>query len=195
MAIVVFGSANVDVSVDVESLPKLGETKHGSDYRIGLGGKGLNQAVAASRLSKAPVKFIGAVGADHFGSLVESELSALGVGTSGIRRDSRSPTGMALIHVDSDGNNSITVSGGANLSWTSPQISELGFEGTVVGLCQLETPLDVTVEVMKKISESGGVTILDPAPIPKDDLEHVFPVVDILTPNQHEAERLLNQRI
>jgi len=195
VAVVVFGSANVDLSVCVDSLPKLGETKHGSNYHIGPGGKGLNQAVAASRLSKAPVKFIGAVGADHFGSLVESELSALGVGTSGIRRDSRSPTGIALIHVDSDGNNSITVSGGANLSWTSPQISELTFDGTVVGLCQLETPLDVTVEVMKKISESGGVTILDPAPIPKDDLEHVFPVVDILTPNQYEAERLLNQKI
>jgi ribokinase len=53
----------------------------------------------------------------------------------------------------------------------------------------------VTVEVMKKISDAGGVTILDPAPIPKNDLEDVFTVVDILTPNQHEAERLLNQRI
>ena len=195
MAVVVFGSANVDVSVDVDSLPKLGETKHGSDYRIGLGGKGLNQAVAASRLSKAPVKFIGAVGADHFGSIVESELAALDVATSYIRRDSGSPTGMALIHVDKDGNNSITVSGGANLSWTSSQISELALEGTVVGLCQLETPLDVTVEVMKKISDAGGMTILDPAPIPKNELEHVFTVVDILTPNQHEAERLLNRRI
>jgi len=195
VAVIVFGSANVDISVDVESLPKLGETKHGSDYRIGAGGKGLNQSVAASRLSKAPVRFIGAVGADHFGSFVESELATLGVATSDIRRDSGSPTGMALIHVDKDGDNSITVSGGANFSWTSSQISELTFDGTAVGLCQLETPLDVTVEVMKKISESGGVTILDPAPMPKNDLDHVFTVVDILTPNQHEAERLLNQKI
>ena len=195
MAVIVFGSANVDISVDVESLPKLGETKHGSDYRIGLGGKGLNQAVAASRLSKAPVRFIGAVGADHFGSFVESELATLGVATSDIRCDSGSPTGMALIHVDKDGDNSITVSGGANLSWTSSQISELTFDGTAVGLCQLETPLEQTLEVMKKISEAGGVTILDPAPMPKNDLDHVFTVVDILTPNQHEAERLLNQRI
>jgi ribokinase len=195
VAVIVFGSANVDISVDVESLPKLGETKHGSDYRIGLGGKGLNQAVAASRLSKAPVRFIGAVGADHFGSFVESELATLGVATSDIRCDSGSPTGMALIHVDKDGDNSITVSGGANLSWTSSQISELTFDGTAVGLCQLETPLEQTLEVMKKISEAGGVTILDPAPMPKNDLDHVFTVVDILTPNQHEAERLLNQRI
>ena len=195
MAVIVFGSANVDISVDVESLPKLGETKHGSDYRIGLGGKGLNQAVAANRLSKSPVKFIGAVGTDHFGSLVETELTNLGLATCGIRRDSRSPTGLALIHVDGDGNNSITVSGGANLSWTSSQISELTFDGTAVGLCQLETPLEVTLEVMKKISEVGGVTILDPAPIPKNDLTHVFTIVDILTPNQHEAERLLKQRI
>ncbi len=93
MAVVVFGSANGDVSVDVESLPKLGETKHGSDYLIGLGGKGLNQAAAASRLSKAPVKFIGAVGADHFGSFVESELAALGVGTSGIPSRFTEPNG------------------------------------------------------------------------------------------------------
>ena len=195
MAVIVFGSANVDISVDVESLPKLGETKHGSDYRIGAGGKGLNQSVAASRLSKAPVRFIGAVGADHFGSFVESELATLGVATSDIRRDSGSPTGMALIHVDKDGDNSITVSGGANFSWTSSQISELTFDGTAVGLCQLETPLEETLEVMKKISEAGGVTILDPAPMPKNDLDHVFTVVDILTPNQHEAERLLNQKI
>ena len=195
MAVIVFGSANVDISVDVESLPKLGETKHGSDYRIGLGGKGLNQAVAANRLSKSPVKFIGAVGTDHFGSLVETELTNLGLATCGIRRDSRSPTGLALIHVDGDGHNSITVSGGANLSWTSSQISELTFDGTAVGLCQLETPLEVTLEVMKKISEVGGVTILDPAPMPNNDLTHVFTVVDILTPNQHEAERLLKQRI
>ena len=195
MAVIVFGSANVDISVDVESLPKLGETKHGSDYRIGLGGKGLNQAVAAIRLSKAPVRFIGAVGADYFGSFVESELATLGVATSDIRCDSGSPTGMALIHVDKDGDNSITVSGGANLSWTSSQISELTFDGTAVGLCQLETPLEQTLEVMKKISDAGGVTILDPAPMPKNDLDHVFTVVDILTPNQHEAERLLNQKI
>jgi ribokinase len=195
VAVIVFGSANVDISVDVESLPKLGETKHGSDYRIGAGGKGLNQSVAASRLSKAPVRFIGAVGADHFGSFVESELATLGVATSDIRRDSGSPTGMALIHVDKDGDNSITVSGGANLSWTSSQISELTFDGTAVGLCQLETPLEETLEVMKKISEAGGVTILDPAPMPKNDLDHVFTFVDILTPNQHEAERLLNQKI
>ena len=195
MAVIVFGSANVDISVGVESLPKLGETKHGSDYRIGLGGKGLNQAVAANRLSKSPVKFIGAVGTDHFGSLVETELTNLGLATCGIRRDSRSPTGLALIHVDGDGNNSITVSGGANLSWTSSQISELTFDESTVGLCQLETPLEVTLEVMKKISKVGGVTILDPAPMPKNDLDHVFTVVDILTPNQHEAERLLEQKI
>ena len=70
MTIVVFGSANVDISIDVDALPRLGETKHGSDYRIGLGGKGLNQAVAANRLSTSPVTFIAAVGADHFGSMV-----------------------------------------------------------------------------------------------------------------------------
>jgi ribokinase len=195
MAVLVFGSANIDISVDVETLPKLGETKHGSDYRIGLGGKGLNQAVAASRLSKSPVKFIGAVGTDHFGSLVETELAGLGVATSGIRRDAKSATGLALIHVDGDGNNSITVSGGANLSWTTADISGLIFDGTAVGLCQLETPLDVTSEVMKKISEAGGMTILDPAPIPEKDLDDIFTVADILTPNQHEAERILNRKI
>ncbi len=66
MAILVFGSANIDISVNVEGLPRLGETKHGSDYRIGLGGKGLNQAVAATRLSKSPVAFVGAIGTDHY---------------------------------------------------------------------------------------------------------------------------------
>lgn len=195
MAVVVFGSANVDISVGVETLPRPGETKHGSDYRISLGGKGLNQAVAASRLSKSPVQFIGAVGTDHFGSLVVTGLADLGVVTSDIRFDSRSPTGLALIHVDGDGNNSITVSGGANLSWTSSDISQFTFDGTVVGLCQLETPVDVTFEVLKKIFDQGGMTILDPAPIPEKDIDNMFSVVDILTPNLQEAERLCNRRI
>ena len=195
MAVVVFGSANVDISIDVGSLPKLGETKQGSDYRIGLGGKGLNQAVAASRLSHSLVQFIGAVGTDHFGSFLESELAALGVATSGIRRDPTRPTGMALIHVDREGNNSITVSGGANLSWTTSHISDLAFDGTTVGLCQLETPFDVTVEILKRLSNADALTILDPAPIPEEAIDEIFPVVDILTPNQHEAERLLNRRI
>ena len=61
VAIIVFGSANVDISVDVEALPRSGETVHCSDFRIGLGGKGLNQAVAASRLSESPVMFVGAM--------------------------------------------------------------------------------------------------------------------------------------
>ena len=99
------------------------------------------------------VQFIGAVGTDHFGSLVVTGLADLGVVTSDIRFDSRSPTGLALIHVDGDGNNSITVSGGANLSWTSSDISQFTFDGTVVGLCQLETPVDVTFEVLKRIFE------------------------------------------
>ena len=195
MAVLVFGSANIDISVDVEGLPRLGETKHGSDYRIGIGGKGLNQAVAATMLSKSSVAFFGAVGTDHFGFLVEEELANLGVATSGIRRDPASPTGLALIHVDGHGNNSITVSGGANLSWTSADISELTLDGTVVGLCQLETPLDVTAEIMKKISDAGGITILDPAPIPKQELNDIFTFVDILTPNQFEAECILNRKI
>ena len=195
MAVVVFGSANVDISIDVGRLPKLGETKQGSDYRIGLGGKGLNQAVAASRLSNSSVQFIGAVGTDHFGSFVETELMGLGLATTGIRRDPMSPTGLALIHVDGDGNNSITVSGGANLSWTTSHISDLTFDGTIVGLCQLETPFDVTVEILKRLSDVDALTILDPAPIPEEAIDDIFPVVDILTPNQHEAERLLDRRI
>ena len=126
---------------------------------------------------------------------METELTGLGLATTGIRRDPMSPTGLALIHVDGDGNNSITVSGGANLSWTTSHISDLAFDGTTVGLCQLETPFDVTAEILKKLSDVDALTILDPAPVLGEAIDDIFPVVDILTPNQHEAERLLDRRI
>ena len=195
MAIIVFGSANVDISVDVEALPRSGETVHCSDCRIGLGGKGVNQAVAASRLSESSVMFVGAIGTDHFGSIVEGELERLGISTTGIRLDPVNPTGVALIHVDKMGSNSITVSGGANLCWTKSDISELSFDGISVGLCQLETPLAETFEVLKQMSAAGGITILDPTPVPLSGIDEIYTAVDVLTPNQQEAERLLNRKI
>ena len=191
MAVVVFGSANVDLSVDVAVLPKRGETVAGSDCRISLGGKGLNQAIAAHNLYRGPVRFIGALGRDYFGEIICSELIRLGLSTDFIRYDSTRPTGTALIHVDQEAHNSITVSGGANLSWTEAFLSEAFFEGVGVGLCQLETPASVTYEVLRRMKSHAAVTILDPAPMPEQSIEYLFPVVDILTPNQTEAEKLL----
>ena len=149
MAIIVFGSANVDISVDVEALPRSGETVHCSDFRIRLGGKGVNQAVAASRLSESSA-CLWVIGTDHFGSIVEGELERLGISTTGIRLDPFNLTGVAVIHVDKMGSNSITVSGGANLCWTKSDISELSFMD-IGGVMPVRDPLAETPSIEKNV--------------------------------------------
>ena len=83
----------------------------------------------------------------------------------------------------------------ARILLDQPDISELSSDGISVGLCQLETPLAETFEVLKQMSAAGGITILDPTPVPVSGIDEVFTAVDVLTPNQQEAERLLNRKI
>jgi len=195
MTIVVFGSANIDLSVSVHTLPISGETVLGSDYRIGLGGKGLNQAVAASRLYQGTVRLIASIGDDHFGELINCQLERFGLSGEGIKIDPDNPTGLALIHIDPSGQNAITVSGGANLCWSVTDLRDEFFEKVTVGLCQLETPTSVTYHALRNIQSAGAITILDPAPIPQGGIDDLYPVVDILTPNQKEAEKLLGYEL
>src|SRR4029079_15061624 len=113
MALAVVGSINCDVIAYVERLPRPGETLAASAYRLGLGGKGANQAVAARRLGSA-VSLIGRVGGDAFGRTVLDALRRFAVDTALVAVDRDGATGMAMIHVAADGENTIAIVAGGN---------------------------------------------------------------------------------
>jgi ribokinase len=187
--IVVVGSANMDMVIGVERLPRTGETITGTNLRLFPGGKGANQACAAGRLS-GRVSMIGQVGEDAFGSSLVDSLSAANVDVTGIGRSNR-PTGSASIYVMPDGENSIVVSPGANAT-LDPEIvvKRLNVDEGDIVLCQLEIPLDTVEAVLADAKSHGAVTILDPAPA-RTLPARILRRVDFVTPNQTEAGVLL----
>ena len=122
--VVVVGSINMDLTVRVEELPRPGQTVLGGDVVHGTGGKGANQAVAASRAGATSL-LIGAVGEDAAGAAALAALAAEGVDTSGVQRVPQRPTGTALIVVDRAGENQIAVASGANRNLTGSVVREL----------------------------------------------------------------------
>ena len=142
--VVVVGSANVDLVVDVPRHPGGGETILGGDLRRSPGGKGANQAVAAARAGGADTSFVGALGHDESGELLLASLDGAGVRTDLVERV-EAPTGTALITVSPDGENAIVVAPGANshVRIGAAQAERLGAADVV--LAQLEIPLDVVL--------------------------------------------------
>lgn len=182
--ILVFGSLNMDLIMEVSSLPKPGETVLCPGYTLKPGGKGANQAVAAARAG-AHVAMYGHVGADDFGATLVAALGADGIDTRGIARG-RMPTGCAAICVDRAAENAITVASGANREAAATQIplSALGPDATV--LLQMEIPHDENWRLIARAREAGARTILNlapAAPVPRTALE----ALDILIVNEHEA--------
>lgn len=188
--VVVIGSANLDVTVTVSTLPREGETVLGGALLLSNGGKGANQAVAALRAG-ADVRFLAKLGRDPFGDRICRDLTAAGLPADGLLRDESAPTGVALIVVDRHGRNQIAVAPGSNrllLPVDVEQHEPFLAQGTVL-LVQLEIPI-VTVERALRFAKAHGMTtILNPAPaspLSDDLLRHV----DLLTPNETEAEVL-----
>lgn len=198
--IVVVGSLNMDFVVSVKRLPGPGETVLGSHFTMIPGGKGANQAVAAGRLGGASVrvKMLGRVGQDVFADHLKSSLTAAGVDVSGIQTTPAQPTGCALIAVEESGQNSIVVASGANFQVSVEDIEAAcagsgcgAFQGASAVLFQLETPLPAIQAALRRARNAGAITILDPAPA--QELSDAFLAeVDILTPNENEALKLLN---
>jgi ribokinase len=182
----VVGSLNADHRVRVASIPKAGETVLGSDVVVGAGGKGANQAIAASRAGAAAT-MIGASGDDADGELVRGALTDQGVDTRHVHVVPATPTGRALITVDRDGKNTIVVSPGANTQLTEQQVSA-GLAGMVAGdilLLQLETPESLVRHAARTAAEADGVVVLNAAPVPKS-IDGLFQHVDVLVVNEHE---------
>ena len=195
MTMAIFGSANIDIAVNVDKLPVGGQTIHARGQQFHIGGKGANQAVAARSIYRGDVRFVAAVGDDPFGQFFCSEIQRYGLSTVHIRTHSNSPTGMALIHIDKAANNSITVCGGANMGWPDTGPDSLFFEGAKVALFQLETPIEATISALQKARSAQALTIVDPAPIPDTNLDSLLALADIITPNENEAHALGTDKI
>ena len=193
MTVAVFGSINLDVIAYMERLPQPGETLHGRDYKLGLGGKGANQAVAARKLG-SDVGFICRLGADDFAKPAERELATYGVDLKLVRKDADGATGIAIINVGQGGENYISVIGGSNLRMDASDVARgrAALEAAKVLLLQLEVPLAASLKAAAIVRQHGGVVILDPAPAPKDGLaQSILESVDVVTPNESEAALIL----
>jgi len=185
--ICVVGGINMDLVVPVPHIPRPGETVHGGAVSRFPGGKGANQAVAASRLG-ASVALVGQVGADAFGAELLDTLTAAGVATSAVRCISGGVTGVALISVASDGQNAIVVAPGANMAWGAAAVADV--EGAVTGcrvlVLNLEVPAAVIAAAIRGARRGNARVILNPAPYRSGD-EACFGDVDLLVPNEVEA--------
>jgi ribokinase len=189
--VVVIGSSNTDMAVKTPRIPGPGETVLGGDFMMTSGGKGANQAVAASRLG-AEVTLVARVGTDMFGDRTVAHIGAAGVNTKYIVRDDMSASGVALICIGQDGQNSIVVAGGANnrLSPADVDAALPAIEDADVVTLQFETPLETVAHAIQIAKRLGKQVIVNPAPaldLPSDFLRGV----DVITPNEVEAGMLL----
>jgi ribokinase len=189
--VLVVGSANVDFTVAAARLPGVGETVSGGTLLVNHGGKGANQAVAARRLG-AEVRFIACVGDDASGRDIRAALQAEGIGIDGVMAAADAATGTALIVVDGQGRNQIAVAPGANWRLSVEHVRSRAddFAWAQVVVCQLETPLETLAWTLEEARRGRLVTVLNPAPVREGIAAAVWRLVDYLTPNESEAERL-----
>ncbi|MCI6319078.1 MAG: ribokinase [Bacteroidales bacterium] len=184
--ILVIGSSNTDMTIRASRLPAPGETILGGEFKMGRGGKGANQAVAAKRLG-GNVTFVCKVGNDVFGNESVQAYAAEGMDISRILR-SEKPSGTALIMVDDSGENCISVAPGANGDISVEDIRSIAdlIRSASYLILQLEIPVAAVVEAAHIAHEAGVCVILNPAPATKLP-ESIFADIDILTPNQTET--------
>lgn len=189
--VVVVGSANVDFVVQTPHIPRPGETVLGHNFVMAMGGKGANQAVGAARLG-ARVSFVARVGQDVFGDQCLEAYRAEGIDTRFVSRDADEATGVALIAVAADGENSITVASGANMRLLPQHVraAEEIFREADVLVMQLEVPLETVLAAAQLAAKHGVRVVLNPAPAQKLPSE-LLALVDVLTPNRIELAMLL----
>lgn len=190
--IVVIGSSNTDMVVKTSHLPAAGETVLGGEFMMNAGGKGANQAVAAARYGEHVV-FVARVGDDMFGRQTLESMRRDGIDTSCVSVDSDRMSGVALISVNAEGENSIVVASGANMALGREDIDRAADEirRADVVLMQLEVPM-ATVEYAAEVAAAAGVpVILNPAPAPAGPLgAGLLSRIDVITPNRSEAARI-----
>ncbi len=188
--VLVVGSSNTDMIIRVPRIPRPGETVLGGEFAMAGGGKGANQAVAAARAG-GRVTFVARVGDDVFGDKALAGFEADGIDTRFVLRTSGVASGIALIDVDEQGENSISVASGANafLSAADVENAAEAFAAADIVLVQLESPIETVGAAVRKAGEKGVPVILNPAPARPLD-EDLLSRVSVLTPNENEAELL-----
>ena len=190
--IVVLRGLNLDFVFRAKRLPVAGETIAGDAFATTRGGKAGNQAVAAARMMANPnrVVMVGRVGDDWMGRAMLDGLVESGIDASRVATDRAATTGVAAIYVDAAGENTVTAVYGANLGVGDVELARLedALPGAAVLLVQLETPWAMTQRAIAAARGLGVTVMLDPAPAIDLPLD-AFAGLDILTPNQGEAER------
>lgn len=187
--IIVIGSSNTDMVVRSERLPRPGESVIGGGFMMAGGGKGANQAVAVARMGHRVI-FTAALGRDMFGDAAVSSYQRFGIDTSYIvRKDA--PSGVALIMVDSAGQNSISVALGANNSLSTEDIRGVleQVEKDDIVLLQLEVPMATVDAAVDIAAAKGARVVLNPAPaavVSEQTLSKLY----LITPNQTEVQTL-----
>ncbi len=193
--IVIIGSSNIDMVVKTNKIPVPGETVLGGEFFMNPGGKGANQAVSVARLAGNSI-LISKVGNDIFGKQSIQLFQEEGIDINGVGIDENHPTGVALITVDEQGENSIVVAPGANANLRPEDVKQTikdHLDARIV-LMQLEIPLE-TVKFSAQLAVENGIkVILNPAPA-DPEVKEILPYIDIITPNTTEAEILSGIRV
>lgn len=186
----VLGSMNMDLVTRVRQFPRPGETLMGSSFQTYPGGKGANQAVALARLGAA-VSFVAARGNDVLGAQYEQVLIREGIARDSVAVVDGVSTGTATIVVNAAGENFVLVVPGANASVTPEFVQNrlATLDGSSILLMQLEIPLESVIRGAQLARQAGARVILDPAPA-RDLPDELLQTVDILTPNETEAQLL-----
>lgn len=193
--LVVLGSINADHILNLDSFPTPGETVTGNQYQVAFGGKGANQAVAAGR-SGANIAFIACTGEDDIGERVRQQLANDRIDVAPVSVIAGESTGVALIFVNGEGENVIGIHAGANAA-LSPALVEA--QKTRIAqadalLMQLESPLESVMLAAKIAHQHQTQVILNPAPA-RELSDELLELVDIITPNETEAEKLTGIRV
>ena len=193
--LVVLGSINADHILNLETFPTPGETVTGSQYQVAFGGKGANQAVAAGR-SGANIAFIACTGDDDTGERVRKQLASDNINVAPVSVVEGESTGVALIFVNAEGENVIGIHAGANAALTTERVEaqrEIVAQAQAL-LMQLESPVESVLAAAQIAHENHTTVVLNPAParVLSDEL---LALVDIITPNETEAEKLTGIRV
>jgi ribokinase len=193
--ILVVGSSNTDMVIKTHHFPVPGETILGGRFLMNAGGKGANQAVAAARLGGIVI-FVGKIGDDIFGKQAVQQLEVEGINVDFVSVDPENPSGVALITVDSKGENSIVVASGSN-GTLSPDdfdkaIPELDVSDFV--LLQLEIPIQTVEYIARIAAQKQKKVVLNPAPAAELSVE-LLQNLYLITPNETEAELLTGIKV
>ena len=193
--ILVVGSSNTDLIIKVPEIPRPGETLLGGEFQTFPGGKGANQAVAASR-GGGDVVFIASVGSDNYGAESIKGYKLDNINTENIKICKKIPSGIAMITIADNGENAITVASGANAELKPEDLDEAeeAFHEAEYMLVQLETPMNTVLKAVEISREFNTKVILNPAPA-ADLPDEIISRIDIITPNETEAERLTGIKV